>query len=326
MKRLRNTPRAEALGKIEGIDKAGAALQEDLPPDAGEMRIVALDEVHPDPNNPRRLGLDWTTVQKSPEDISDVRLRDEVSDIQGLAKTILKVGQRQPCEVIFEKGSYTLIFGERRYWACRIAKKPTLKVTVLRAVPENVALVQLIENIHQKKMPLYETILNIRSIITQENRLNAPIKDATDLMNRTGLRRATAYRYWRCIELPKDIEACLKDRTLKSHDDLSAILKFTSIKDRKAAIARFKATGSFDEPKEVGKNVKVAKSKKRKGGRPSSKITFGQTKNTDLARHIITTLDPDSSYDRIDWTNFSEVSQAWKAVLEKIESNLKIDS
>ena len=202
-------------------------------------------KVRVDPNNPRRLNLTWERLQTPFDEIEPAGLRNEVETIHGLAQTFCQVGQRSPIEVVRDGTVKRIVFGERRYWAARVAGLAYIKAIVLRRAPENTALVQLIENIQHKQMPLYETVLNLRSVIERETELGSPVRDATDLMERTGLTRATAYRYWRYMDLPDDVEALLDAGTLRTHEELGAILKHSTPAAREVALARYLAGGSL---------------------------------------------------------------------------------
>ena len=235
----------EQLGRVRGIGEAANALDAPTNPDAGDMRLLPMDEVRVDPNNPRRLNLTWELLQAPFEDLEPASVRNEVETIHGLAQTFRQVGQRSPIEVVRDGTLKRIVFGERRYWAARVAGLAYIKAIVLRRAPENIALVQLIENIQHKQMPLYETVLNLRSVIERESELGSPVLDATDLMDRTGLTRATAYRYWKYMDLPEDVEMLLANGTLRTHEELGSILKHATPAEREAALARYLGGGSL---------------------------------------------------------------------------------
>lgn len=314
--------KAEALGHLRGLNKAGQAIDAPISPDSGDMRSAPIDEVRPDPNNPRRLGITWEIVQQDPETIEDARIRKEVEEIQGLATTIRRVGQRSPCEVVREGSIFRIIFGERRYWASRLAGLPTLKVIVLHATPENVPLVQLIENIQHRHLPIYETILNLRSVIEREAELGEPLKDATDLIQRTGLSRPSAYRYWKYMDIPKDVEEVLANRVISTHDDLNALLKNTTEKARKEAVARFFAGGSLSV---IPASPPSKKQSRATGGRPRTSICFGSTKNPSVAKFIFAALDPNGEFETLEWNDPTAVTNAWKTILKNLEARAAED-
>ena len=314
--------KAEKLGQMRGIEQAAGVLDAPISPDSGDMRLVPIDEVRVDPNNPRRLNVDWETVQQELESIEDPDKRKEIEAIQGLAQTIRRVGQRSPIEVVRDGGIKRVVVGERRYWAVRLAGLPSIKSIVLHAPPENVPLVQLIENIQRKEMPLWETILNIRLVVERENELGTPVKDATDLMDRAGLSRPTAYRYWRYIDLPNDVEAVLENRSITTHDELTTLLKIESPAKRKQALAQYLSGGPLSSKTELAKSDQSSKTKSRGRGRPKTTISLGSTKNPSVAQHLFKKLDPKGDYSDTDWDDMGAVSNAWRSLLTKLEKQL----
>ena len=314
--------KAEKLGQMRGIEQAAGVLDAPISPDSGDMRLVPIDEVRVDPNNPRRLNVDWETVQQELESIEDPDKRKEIEAIQGLAQTIRRVGQRSPIEVVRDGGIKRVVVGERRYWAVRLAGLPSIKSIVLHAPPENVPLVQLIENIQRKEMPLWETILNIRLVVERENELGTPVKDATDLMNRAGLARTSAYRYWRYIDLPHDVEAVLENRSITTHDELTALLKIESPAKRKQALAQYLSGGPLSPKTETAKTNQNSATKPRGRGRPKTTISLGSTKNPSVAQHLFRKLDPKGDYSDTDWEDVGAVSKAWRSLLTKLEKQL----
>ena len=312
------SPKERQLGAVRGIDRAASALDAPASPDSGEMRLVPIDEVRVDPDNPRRLNMRWNLLQGDPAEIDSAALRKEVETIQGLAQTFRQVGQRSPIEVVRDGAVKRIVFGERRYWAARVAELPFVKAIVLRSAPQNVPLVQLVENIQHRQLPLYETVLNLRMVLEREAELGTPVTDATDLIARTGLTRATAYRYWRYMDLPDDVERLLQAGTLGSHDELTAVLKHPNAAQRKLAVERYLAGGSLSE-KVV---APPAPQNPRRRGRPKTTVSFGSTKNLRVVQHLFTTLDPDGGYAELDWQDVQAVSHAWKALLARLEERL----
>lgn len=315
-----SSTKAQQLSRMRGIEEAAHVFDAPVSADSGDMRYLPIDEVRVDPNNPRRLGIDWEILQQSPESIEDAKTRKEIEEIHGLAKTIRLHGQRSPIEVVRDGSIKRLVFGERRYWAVRLAERSTIKAIVLRSPPDNVPLIQLIENIQHRQLPLYETILNIRMVIEREAELGQSVKDATNLIERTGLSRASAYRYWRYAALPKDVDAALEARTITTHDELAALLKHDTVVKRKEAIANYLAGGSLVASAPA---VQLDKNKKPRGrGRPKTTISFGSTKSPSVAQHMFKILDSNGDYQNVDWNDVTAVTKAWKCLLGKLEKQL----
>ena len=58
-------------------------------------------------------------------------------------------------------------------------------------------------------------------------------------------------------------------------------------------------------------------------GVPERPSPSESTKNLRVAQHLFKTLDPDGSYGDLDWQDVAQVSQAWKALLAKLEQRMR---
>ena len=123
--------------KFESIGQGDVGLTFDpLASDVARLAVLPIDQVEPDPDQPRK----------------------DVGDIEDLTASILEHGIIQPCIVsVIEEDRYRLIAGERRYTAAKAAGLKTIPC-VVRTVEEHRKLeIQIIENIHRKELnPLEE--------------------------------------------------------------------------------------------------------------------------------------------------------------------------
>ncbi len=123
--------------KFESIGQGDVGLTFDpLASDVARLAVLPIDQVEPDPDQPRK----------------------DVGDIEDLKASILEHGIIQPCIVsVIEEDRYRLIAGERRYTAAKAAGLKTIPC-VVRTVEEHRKLeIQIIENIHRKELnPLEE--------------------------------------------------------------------------------------------------------------------------------------------------------------------------
>ncbi len=105
-----------------------------------KVEEIALSEITPDPNNPRKE-------------------KDKDSD-QELVESILSKGIIQPIVVrpkdVTKK--YIIIFGERRYRASLSAKVKTIPCIVRKVDEKNILSLQIIENIQRQDMNLIDEI------------------------------------------------------------------------------------------------------------------------------------------------------------------------
>lgn len=144
---------------------------------------VPLAEIRANPDQPRRAFDDQSLI--------------------GLATSIRNNGVLQPVIVQRTAGGYTLIAGERRVRAARLAERHTIPAMILEADGVSSLELALVENIQRENLrPLdeaaaYEALL-ARTGLTHE-----------DLASRLGRSRPTITNALRLLELPDEIKVRL---------------------------------------------------------------------------------------------------------------------
>ena len=125
------SPRKSGLGR--GL---GALIPLAEEPEGGVLQ-VAWEKIHPNPHQPRSL------------------IRDQ--DLVELAASIQEHGIIQPLVVARDGDEYSLIAGERRWRAARLAGLTTVPVVVKDAAPQQMLELALVENIQRQDLnPLEE--------------------------------------------------------------------------------------------------------------------------------------------------------------------------
>lgn len=161
---------------------------------AGRLRNIALEEIRPNPKQPRR------------------RFDDE--PLLALADSIRKRGVLQPVIVRPSKrDGYELIAGERRWGASQIAGLRTIPALVDDAVDDAVSLeLALIENIARADLTVIEEARTIAALLDDLNVSRA------DLARRVGRSRGDLAHTVRLLELPDHaIELIDTGRLTKGH-------------------------------------------------------------------------------------------------------------
>jgi ParB family chromosome partitioning protein len=109
-----------------------------------EFKIIPLKEIHPDPNQPRRI-YDETAMQE-------------------LTQSVKEKGVLQPILIRPNGKGYILVCGERRYRASKDAGLEEIPA-VIRAMDDNEALeLQIIENLQRKDVHPMEEAVAFRSL------------------------------------------------------------------------------------------------------------------------------------------------------------------
>jgi ParB family chromosome partitioning protein len=107
------------------------------------LRLLPLDAIIPDPNQPRRI---------DPDNFG----------IRGLAESIKEHGVMNPIHVIYleAEDKYQIVNGERRYWASKKAKKKTIPAIILTGKEikddSDKAIKQLVDNLQREDLRPFE--------------------------------------------------------------------------------------------------------------------------------------------------------------------------
>jgi ParB family chromosome partitioning protein len=161
---------------------------------AGRLRDVPLDQIRPNPRQPRR--------------------RFDEESLVALAESIRERGVLQPVIVRpHEPAGYELIAGERRWQAARIAGLQTIPALVDDVVDDAVSLeLALIENIARADLTVIEEARSIAALLDDLKVSRA------DLARRLGRSRSDLAHTVRLLELPdQTIELIESGRLTKGH-------------------------------------------------------------------------------------------------------------
>ncbi len=149
---------------------------------------VAVGEISPNPRQPR------TTVEQS--------------DLAELAASIREHGLIQPLIVTGTESGYTLIAGERRLRAARLAGLETVPVIVKESTPQEMLELAIIENIQREDLNAIEEALAYRQLTDDFNMTQEAVAD------RVGKGRSTVANLLRLLNLPQDVQQAVLDGEL----------------------------------------------------------------------------------------------------------------
>jgi len=147
---------------------------------AGRLREIALDEIHPNAEQPRK--------------------RFDEASLNALADSIRDRGVLQPIIVQpRDRGGYQVIAGERRWRASKIADQATIPALIDRTSVAAASLeVALIENIAREDLTVIEQARTIALLLEDLN------VTATVLAKRLGRSRSDCAHAVRLLELPNE--------------------------------------------------------------------------------------------------------------------------
>lgn len=180
------------------------------------VRVVPIDAIQPNPHQPRSV-MDETKLAE-------------------LAASIREHGLIQPLIVTEEKGQYTLIAGERRWRASRLAGLREVPVVVKEATPQAMLELAIIENVQRADLNALEEALAYRQLmdefgLTQE-----------EVAERVGKGRSTIANIVRLLELPEAIQQAVLDDVISGRHGRE-LLRLPTPESQKAALNQVKKLG-----------------------------------------------------------------------------------
>ena len=244
----KKTPRRKALGRGLGallparpVEVSDKVPTDTTPPSRDQVHQIPIDLVDPNPYQPRR-----TFRQESLEE---------------LARSIQVDGLIQPIVVSPKGDRYTLIVGERRCRAAKLAGKTEIAAIVQQVEPERILEVTLVENIQREDLNPIEVASALERMI-QELQLSHE-----EVAARTGKDRSTISNLLRILKLPKNIQLLVTERRL-SLGHARALLSLEDEEQQRVLAERTAAQGlsvrqvertvrSLTEPRKPASTVTV---------------------------------------------------------------------
>lgn len=158
----------------------------------GQIRTLALDEIAPNPSQPRR-------------EFKELELKD-------LAESIRSVGVIQPIVVRplpdASPAKYQIVAGERRWRAARLAGLNHIPAIVEDYLDKQALEVALVENVQRQDLNAFEEALAYKKL-TDEFGLSQK-----EVAERVGKDRASVANYLRLLTLPEQVCTLIRDGQL----------------------------------------------------------------------------------------------------------------
>jgi ParB family chromosome partitioning protein len=196
------TAQAEAVGKAVGTNDA--------------IRRIPIALIDPNPVQPRRIFR--------PESIDE------------LAQSIRQDGLIQPIVVQANGSRFTLIVGERRLRAAKVAGIEEIPAIVRQFPPDRILEVTLVENIQREDLNPIEVAEALDRMIRELNLSHE------ELAARTGKDRTTIKNLLRLLKLPADIQQLVAERRI-SMGHARAILGLEDAEEQRSLAEKTAAQG-----------------------------------------------------------------------------------
>ncbi|MBN1315844.1 MAG: ParB/RepB/Spo0J family partition protein [Anaerolineales bacterium] len=203
------------LGKgLEALIPTGAAAAaaqwgEMQPEQQTGVRMVPLDNIDPNPHQPR-----------SPID------REE---LEQLATSIKEHGLIQPVIVTKSGSRYQLIAGERRWRAAELAELQMIPVIIKEVTPQQMLELALVENIQRADLNVLEEAAAFRQLMDEFGLTQEQVAE------RVGKSRPAVANIVRLLTLPKSIQAAILQKKI-SEGHGRALLRLSSPEAQKSAL------------------------------------------------------------------------------------------
>ena len=184
-------PKRRALGKGLGAllpsRPAGSlALENSADAGSGGLRSISVDLVDPNPCQPRRVF--------------------QVKALEELSQSIRAEGLLQPIVVRRSGSRFTLIVGERRLRAARMAGLTEVPALVREIDQDHILEVTLIENIQREDLNPIEIASALQRMIDELELSHE------EVAARTGKDRSTITNFLRLLRLPPDVRQLIAER------------------------------------------------------------------------------------------------------------------
>jgi ParB family chromosome partitioning protein len=177
-----------ALGR--GIDALIQQVDDETPPEPKDVTTVKLRNIQPNPFQPRT-------------EFDEEKLTE-------LAESIKQQGVIQPLIVEQDRDVYTIIAGERRFRAARMAGLSEVPVILRKFTDDEKLEIALIENIQREDLNPIEEAKAYRKLM-ERNKLSQD-----SLAKKIGKKRSTVANSMRLLKLPEDMQDSIVNGELSS--------------------------------------------------------------------------------------------------------------
>lgn len=195
-----------------------AALQETTQDSDGGLRRVSISDIQPNPKQPR--------------------LHFNQEQLEELSASIKTHGVMQPLvvSVADERGKYTLIAGERRWRASRLAELTEVPVVIMEATPQEMLELAIVENVVRADLSPMEEAQAYRRLIEDFQLTQGEVAE------RVGKSRVAITNTLRLLNSPEQVqESLVRGEITEGH--ARAMLGLTSLTDQIEMLEQVRSKG-----------------------------------------------------------------------------------
>ena len=303
-------------------------------------KIIPLDAIEFDPNNPRNLLISRNDLPQGPSE-SDPDYVQKSLEFEGLkqtAETIKKYGVRNAVEIYKFGNSYRLIHGERRCLSSLLAGKKDIPAKVLDEKPNDfdIRLLQLIENVQREDLSLIDTLNNIRQVIKEYKlHVNDAIEvDANFLESLINRSKTQCLNFLAVLNAPQSVQEKILSGEIKSIEKAAIIARAKTVTQRDHLLKSCLEGASLNQLKQASVQQKKLQSLspalvtplKKRPGKQAAKINLGSTINKSVISKLIDLVLNDPLYrgfkghfEHISLDDYTSCSTAFSSLIQLME-------
>ena len=220
---------AKMTGLGKGLDALfGPAPKEEQMQENDVLKNLKITEVEPNRDQPRQ--------------------HFDQESLEALAESIKEYGLIQPIVVTKKDDYYSIVAGERRWRACKIAGLTEIPAIIREDNSRVNAEISLIENIQREDLNPYERAIGIKKLMDNYG------LSQVDIAKKLGKGRSTITNWVRIVNLsPKVLELVKQGKLSESH--CKALLAITDPKKQYSAALHIIETGTTT--REMEKRVQI---------------------------------------------------------------------
>lgn len=307
--------------------------------DRFDLQTIRVDEVVPDPDNPRHFGyraprldeikLGAEHVRQTTEDTSLANhLAQSIDDVLALAASLKEHKQVQPIAVFKDRGTYRIIAGETRWLAHQINGTTSIDAKVYLEKPADLRARQYAENANRSSISLLGETEAVRRLFDRPVQEFAGI-GMSELVEVAAMPRRKAKR-WAAILRHQDVVNAIYDKVLQLRSSAERLGAIQDDAERAAALTGIRKDGdryaadlaapSMLEPASAAR--KQTTGEKKGPGRTKTVVVLGRVP-PGVAGILLEQLADFADLDIPEDADAKDLEDLWKAVLAKAQDEAK---
>ena len=308
------------------LGEVARQLERPIDRNRGVFERTPLENVRPDPENPRNLGLTWEELS---EGIRELAQKEEgaprssrekiIESIAGMAASFKNIGQLQPI-ILYrdDRGMLRIVDGERRYWAARVAEWKEIEAKVRPTRPKYIRLEQYAANMLREDLSLSSHLNNLEMLLGEAEEQGTPVKSLTEFSTVLGKPRATVQLWWSILRSGSD------------HEDVKQAIRGGSVTSLETAYAAAQEVDPGRRAALLEGHVLPARNTTHRPthrstgrGRPKTAVELGRAKDLEIVRKLIEAIPLEQRFDNTDWGDPKSVQHAWRVFIEAFTRHVR---